>query len=251
MDDPGADLARPRRRPPPDDDLIDMPGMPGDQVSLTRRFVTAAVVLVAAFSVGIAMAVVWQLVGGSDSSENASSSASRSESPSVGASPTTAPTPSATAAAVPVPPDWVAYTDATQQATFSHPPGWGITPVNTGVFFGEPAAESPNGFGAQTIGVVRTTAASPQQAVTDVQQTVYGSASLPGFAPGTPTQANDGSGAWGVSGSYDREGEKVAYAMRSVQAPNAIYVLVARSPAAQQQQLMTLLGALQTSFRPA
>jgi hypothetical protein len=247
MDDPEADRGRPRRRPPPDDDFDDLPG---EQMSLLRRFVTATLVLVAAFSVGIAMAVVWQQIGGSDESDNPSSRVAPSASPAAGTNPTTPPTTAAPAAAVPVPADWVAYTDAKQQATFSHPAGWGQRNSDTGVFFSE-TANTSSGFGPQMIGVARTSDSSAQQAVANVQQSEFGTAQLTNFAPGTPTEANDGSGAWGVSGTYDREGQQVAYMMRSVQAPNAIYVLIARGPVAQQQQIMTLLGALQTSFHPA
>jgi hypothetical protein len=247
---PESGPGRARRRPPPPPPIDDVDDdLRGGEVSLLRRFVTAALVLAAAFSVGIAMAVVWQQVGGSDDSGAAGTS------PTAGASagtPTTAPTASATGpapTAVPVPADWVAYTDATQQATFSHPPNWGQRNSETGVFFSEPA-NTASGFGAQMIGVARSADTSAQQAVTNVQQSEFGTAGLTNFTPGTPTESNDGSGAWGVSGSYDREGQRVAYVMKSIQAPTAVYVLIVRGPADQQQQILTLLGALQSSFAP-
>jgi hypothetical protein len=54
-----------------------------------------------------------------------------------------------------------------------------------------------------------------------------------------------------VAGSYNREGQRVSYLMRTVQASGAVYVLIARVPANQAAGLTTLMGALRASVKPA
>jgi hypothetical protein len=53
-----------------------------------------------------------------------------------------------------------------------------------------------------------------------------------------------------MAGSYNREGQRVSYLMRTVQASGVVYVLIARVPANQAAALTTLMGALRASFKP-
>jgi hypothetical protein len=210
---------------------------------LSRRLITAVLVLAATFAVGVGAAVVWQKVNPSD--DVAASAGPPTTGPTATAPPTGAPTP---AAPVPVPADWVAYTAAAQRATFSHPPTWTERSNETGVFFHEPSASGP---GLQMIGVARVEGMAADAALTHIQQTEFGSAGLTNLTPGTPAPAAGSTDAFELTGSYDRQGARVAYVLRSVPAGGAVYVLFARTAATAAQQRSVLLQSLLASFHPA
>lgn len=243
-----------------DDDFEDdYPG--GEDTGLgpfLRRLVIALVVLGVALGVGVGAGVVWEKVRPSGDDTTSATGATGTE-PS--ATPTTAagattPAPSAAASAQPqvtVPADWVAYTDAVQKATFSHPGSWKQRQDNTGVFFGEPgagAAGTSAEYGPQMIGVARVAGADAATALSKVQAGEFGSVS--GLSQDRSGAATDSSGAptQELAGSYDRDGQRVSYLMRTVDGSGAVYVLIARVPAEASGTLNTLMAALRASFQP-
>jgi hypothetical protein len=244
----GSGPSRRRVRPAAAVDDDDDDGDDDGPVSLSRRLVTAVLVLAAAFVVGIGAAVLWQKVSPSE----ASSDQTAKPAPAT-AGPTGLPSPTAAAtasprAAVPVPADWVPYSAAALRASFSHPPGWSQREDDTGVFFHEP---SPAGPGLKMIGVARVEGKAADAALNQVQQTEFGSAGLADLTPGSPSPVAGGAGAFELTGSYDRQGQKVTYTLRSLSAGGAVYVLCARTASTAQQDRAVLLGALESSFRPA
>jgi hypothetical protein len=146
-----------------------------------------------------------------------------------------------------VPANWVAFTDQTQRATISHPPSWTRRSNTTGVFFHEP---SSSGTGLQMIGIARVGGAAADAALTNIQQTEFGSAKLANLTPGTPTAVEGEAGSFELSGSYDRQGQRVTYTLRSITTGGAVYVLFARTAATADQERSLLLDTLQASFRP-
>ncbi|MEX5637610.1 hypothetical protein [Parafrankia sp. FMc2] len=239
------------------DDADDLPG--GEDAGLgpfLRRLVIALVVLGVALGVGVGAGVVWEKVRPSGDS---ASSAPGSEPSATPTGPAGAPTPSAGAPAggqapAAVPADWVAHTDPDQRATFSHPPTWKQRRDNTGVFFGEPgagAAGTPAEYGPRMIGVARVAGVDAPTALSQVQTGEFGS--VTGLAQDRSGAATDANGAptQELAGSYDRDGQRVSYLMRTVEAPGSVYVLIARVPAHEAGTLNTLMAALRTSFQPA
>jgi hypothetical protein len=223
-----------------DDDEDDGPGIP-----LIRRLITAVVVLAAAFTIGIGAAVAWQKVHPSE--EPAAGPAAVA--PTAQPSSTTQPPPTTPAASgVAVPPDWVPFSDPKVRAAFSHPPNWAQRNNTTGVFFHEPSA---SGFGLQMIGVARVEGKPADAALNQVQQTEFGSAGLSNLTLGSPTPVAGSNGAFELTGTYERQGQKVAYTLRSVSAGDAVYVLFARTAASAESDKTLLLGALESSFKSA
>ena len=266
---------RSRRRPEPDDpdllDDVDFPDDPddrddrddrddeGEDVGLgpfLRRLAIALVVLGVALALGVGAGVVWEKIRPSGRTATAGPAPAPTT-----AAPTEQPSPQPTGAAdggggaqVAVPPDWVEHTDAEQKAKFSHPPVWKLRRDNTGVFFGEPGPGAPGTsgeYGPQMIGVARVEGTDPAAALAKVQESEFGG--VAGLTQERSGPATDSTGAptHELAASYDREGQRVSYLMRTVEAQGAVYVLIARVPADAPATLNTLMGALRASFSPA
>ncbi|WP_243407487.1 hypothetical protein [Frankia canadensis] len=242
------------------DDLVDGRGPVGrdddadaEPMSFLRRLAVAMVVLAVALGVGVGAGVVWEKVR--PSGRTASSGPTPSATPGAAASPSPAGT-AATAPAAPaagqiaVPADWVAYTDPQQKATFSHPPVWKQRRDNTGIFYGEPGAAAAD-YGPQMIGVARIAGADATAALAKVQAGEFDGVS--GLTKDRSGPATDSSGqpTQELAGSYDREGQRVSYLMRTIPANGAVYVLIARVSTSAAASLNTLMGALRSSFSPA
>jgi len=222
-----------------------------------RRLAIALVVLGAALGLGVGAGIVWEKVRPSGHT------ATEAEPPPPAATtapPDEQPSPQASGAPngggtqqVAVPADWVEHTDTEQRAKFSHPPVWKLRRDNTGVFFGEPgtgAAGTSAEYGPQMIGVARVEGNDPAAALAQVQAGEF--AGVPGLTQERSGEATDSTGAptHELAASYDRDGQRVSYLMRTVQASGAIYVLIARVPADVPATLNTLMGALRASFSP-
>ncbi len=244
------------------DDLVDSRGFggrpawgaaaaDGHSMSFMRRVGIALVVLAVALGVGVGAGVVWEKVRPSGHTATAGDLTT----PSASGGPTAAASAPATAAATPaagqvaVPADWVASTDAVQKATFSHPPVWKQRRDNTGIFYGEPGTTSE--FGPTMIGVARVAGADANAALDKVQTGEF--AGVGGLTKNPVSATTDSSGqpTQELTGSYTREGQPVSYAMRTVSANGAIYVLIVRGATSATASINSLMGALRTSFSPA
>lgn len=252
---------------PRDDDLIDGRGSAGrepagrddagaESMSFLRRLAVAMVVLAVALGVGVGAGVVWEKVRPSgrtaaSGSDQPTSGAASSASP--GATATTPPAVAGAGTAatgqIAVPADWVAFTDPQQKASFSHPPVWKLRRDNTGVFYGEPGAKATD-YGPQMIGVARIAGSDATAALAKVQAGEFdGVAGLTKERSGAATDTN-GQPTQELAGSYDREGQRVSYLMRTISADGAVYVLIARVSTSAAASLNTLMGALRSSFSP-
>ncbi|ABW16556.1 hypothetical protein Franean1_7237 [Parafrankia sp. EAN1pec] len=267
----------PRRAAPPRQggfDEVDFPGEPdfpddgdgldgpdgGESAGLgpfLRRLVIALVVLGVALAVGVGAGVIWEKVrpsGDTATTANTPPTATPGTGPSASPAPSTGAPAGGGQPQAAVPADWVAFTDPDQKATFSHPPTWKQRRDNTGVFFGEPGAGAvgtPAEYGPQMIGVARVAGADAATALSQVQSSEFGSVS--GLTQDRSGPATDTSGATvqELAGSYDRDGQRVSYLMRTSEAPGAVYVLIARVRADASASLNTMMGALRASFQPA
>jgi hypothetical protein len=228
-------------------------------MSFMRRLAVALVVLAVALGVGVGAGVVWEKVRPSgrtataaDPSAAAStaSAAGTSAAPGSGGGAATATQSAGQPAAVQiaVPADWAAYTDAVQKATFSHPPVWKQRRDNTGIFYGEPGTASD--YGPQMIGVARIPGADPTAALTKVQAGEFNGVSGLTRERSGPATDTSGQPTQELAGSYNREGQRVSYLMRTVSVSGAVYVLIARVATSAAATLNTLMGALRSSFSP-
>ncbi|ONH26805.1 hypothetical protein [Pseudofrankia asymbiotica] len=212
-----------------------------------RRLVIALVWLGFALGLGVGAGVVWEKVRPSgESAVAAPTSATPTAITSAPAGGTPAPSPSA-AATPAVPSDWVSYTTTASKAksTFSHPGSWAAREDSTGVFFGEPS-------GPRMVGVARRTGVDGAGALSKVQALEFGG--QPGLAvtgSGDVTDPVSGAKVRELTGTYTRQGQKVSYLMRSVDASGAVYVLIVRVPADSDAELDTLMTSLRRSFQPA
>jgi hypothetical protein len=242
------------------DDEDDDAGREGDPgaMSFARRVGVALMVLAVALGVGVGAGVVWEKVRPSGrTATNAatepspSASAPAGDGGATGAKPgaTTPPAGGQAQSQVAVPADWAAYTDDVQKARFSHPPVWKQRRDNTGIFYGEPGTVSE--YGPQMIGVARVSGVDATTALTQVQAGEFDG--VPGLTKERSGPATDTNGqpTQELAGSYDREGARVSYLMRTVEASGAVYVLIARVPTNAAATLNTLMGALRSSFAPA
>ncbi|WP_248840135.1 hypothetical protein [Frankia sp. AgKG'84/4] len=245
------------------DDLVDSRGLggrpargaaaaDGDSMSFLRRLGIALVVLAVALGIGVGAGVVWEKVRPSGHTATAGDPTT----PSASAGPTATATAPATAGGAPpapgqvaVPADWVASTDAVQKATFSHPPVWKQRRDNTGIFYGEPGTTSE--FGPTMIGVARVAGSDAKAALDKVQAGEF--AGVAGLTKNPVSATTDSSGqpTQELTGAYTREGQPVSYAMRTVSANGAIYVLIVRGATSATASINSLMGALRTSFSPA
>jgi len=211
-----------------------------------RRLVIAFIWLGFALGLGVGAGVVWEKVrpsGDSVVTTVATATPTQSASGAVGSQPP-APTASPTSA---VPADWVAYTATSTKAksTFSHPGGWALREDSTGVFFGEAT-------GPRMVGVVRRTGVGSADALSKVQALEFGG--QPGLSvtgSGDVTDPVSGAKVRELTGTYVRQGQKVSYLMRSVDANGAVYVLIVRVAADSDSELDGLMSALRASFQPA
>ncbi|WP_199865737.1 LpqN/LpqT family lipoprotein [Frankia sp. ArI3] len=228
-----------------------------DSMSFLHRLGVALVVLAVALGVGVGAGVVWEKVRPSGRtamdapavpSPSASAAASAPAATGPGAS-AAASTGQSAAGQIAVPADWAPYTDPLQKATFSHPPVWKQRRDNTGIFYGEPGTVSD--YGPQMIGVARIAGADQTAALTHVQAGEFDAVS--GLTKERSGAATDTSGqpTQELAGSYDREGQRVSYLMRTVATNGAVYVLIARVSTSAAATLNTLMGALRASFSPA
>jgi hypothetical protein len=234
------------------DELDDRRGGGGaDSMSFLHRLGVALVVLAVALGVGVGAGVVWEKVRPSG---RTASNAPAVPSPSASATSTPAATgPGAStgqpaAGQIAVPADWAPYTDPLQKATFSHPPVWKQRRDNTGIFYGEPGTVSE--YGPQMIGVARIAGADPTAALTHVQAGEFDAVSGLTKERSGPATDTNGQPTQELAGSYDREGQRVSYLMRTVAADGAVYVLIARVSTSAAATLNTLMGALRASFSP-
>ncbi|MDT3444990.1 hypothetical protein [Pseudofrankia sp. BMG5.37] len=212
-----------------------------------RRLVIALVWLGFALGLGVGAGVVWEKIRPSgESAVAATSSATPTAVTSAPTGGTPAPSPGASATPA-VPSDWVSYTTTASKAksTFSHPSSWAVREDSTGVFFGEPS-------GPRMIGVARRTGVDGAGALSKVQALEFGG--QPGLAvtgSGDVTDPVSGAKVRELTGTYTRQGQKVSYLMRSVDAPGAVYILIVRVPADSDAELDTLMTSLRASFQPA
>ncbi|ETA02796.1 hypothetical protein CcI6DRAFT_01756 [Frankia sp. CcI6] len=245
---------------PDDDDARD--SRQGDRDSDTMPFLhrvgVALVVLAVALGVGVGAGAVWEKVRPSGRTANAvpaptaassGGPAAAAPSPSTGAAGGQAAGGQAAAGQIAVPADWTSFTDTVQKATFSHPPVWKQRRDNTGIFYGEPGTVSE--YGPQMIGVARVAVQDPVAALTQVQSAEFNT--VPGLTRDHSGPATDTSDqpTQELAGSYDREGQRVSYLMRTVSVAGAVYVLIARVSTNVLASLNTLMGALRSSFAPA
>ncbi|EIV94987.1 LpqN/LpqT family lipoprotein [Frankia sp. QA3] len=237
------------------DELDDRRGGGGaDSMSFLHRLGVALVVLAVALGVGVGAGVVWEKVRPSGRTATATT-----PSPSASAASAGPAAPGAGASAAPstdqpatgqiaVPADWAPYTDPLQKATFSHPPVWKQRRDNTGIFYGEPGTVSE--YGPQMIGVARIAGADPAAALSQVQAGEFDAVSGLTKERSGPATDTSGQPTQELAGSYDREGQRVSYLMRTVSAAGAVYVLIARVSTSAAATLNTLMGALRASFSP-
>jgi len=222
----------------------DVPVDPG-MALFWRRLVIALVWLGFALGLGVGAGLVWEKVRPSG---DAATVAAAPTTPTA-AAPAAAPaSPTATAAPTPsVPADWVAYTATTSNAgsTFSHPSSWTIHSDNTAVLFTEPD-------GPRMVGVARRVGVDGAGAVSKVQALEFNG--QPGFTvtgSGPVKDPVSGATVQELTGTYTRQGVKVAYMLHSVDGQGASYVLIVRAPAATSAELDTLMQSLRASFHPA
>ncbi|WP_217465669.1 LpqN/LpqT family lipoprotein, partial [Candidatus Frankia nodulisporulans] len=231
----------------------------GEAMSFLRRVGVALAVLSVALGVGVGAGVVWEKVRPSGHTATAGSNdptpmpTATAAAGGAGAAVATAPAGGGAAAAgtgqVAVPADWVAFTDTVQKVTFSHPPVWKQRRDNTGIFYGEPSTTAE--FGPAMIGAARIEGTDQAAALTRVQAGEFaGVSGLTRERSGPATDSN-GQPTQEIAGSYDREGQRVSYLMRTVAGNGAVYVLIARVSTDASASLNTLMGALRTSFAPA
>ncbi|WP_157734309.1 LpqN/LpqT family lipoprotein [Frankia sp. AvcI1] len=229
----------------------------GDSMSFLHRLGVALVVLAVALGVGVGAGVVWEKVRPSgrtatdaplapSPSASAAASGPAATGPGASAAASTGGPPAAGQIAVPA--DWAPYTDPLQKATFSHPPVWKQRRDNTGIFYGEPGTVSD--YGPQMIGVARIAGTDPTAALTRVQAGEFDAVSGLTKERSGPTTDTSGQPTQELAGSYDREGQRVSYLMRTVAADGAVYVLIARVSTSAAATLNTLMGALRASFSP-
>ncbi|MCM3887367.1 hypothetical protein [Frankia sp. R82] len=224
----------------------------GEPMSFVRRVAVALAVLSVALGVGVGAGVVWEKVRPSGHTATAGAGGpdpTPTVVPPAGA--TSAGTGVATQSAgqVAVPADWVAFTDPIQKVTYSHPPVWKQRRDNTGIFYGEPGTASD--FGPAMIGATRLAGTDQTAALSQVQAGEF--AGVSGLSRDRSGPATDSSGqpTQEIAGSYDREGQRVSYLMRTVPGNGVVYVLIARVSTDASASLNTLMGALRTSFSPA
>ncbi|MBL7518759.1 hypothetical protein I6A84_11710 [Frankia sp. CNm7] len=228
-----------------DEPGIDEPGARAPEVGLglfLRRLVIALVWLGFALGLGVGAGVVWEKVrpSGEEATAGPSPTPSTTQAPTAPPSeppPSSSPTPA-------VPSDWVAANDSASGTTWSHPGTWTMRQDSVGIFYGEPS-------GARMVGVARRTGVDGAGALSKVQALEFGG--QPGLAvtgSGDVKDTFSGATVRELTGSYTRQGEKVSYLMRTVETPNAVYVLIARAPAASDAELDTLMASLRASFQP-
>ncbi|CAO5192748.1 conserved hypothetical protein [Frankia sp. AiPs1] len=228
----------------------------GESMSFLRRLGVALVVLTVALGVGVGAGVVWEKVhpsGRTAASGTGTPSSAPTTVPAANATPTSAASSASSGtsgvAQVAVPSDWVAATDPTVKATFSHPPVWKQRRDNTGVFYGEPGTASE--FGPTMIGVARVNGSDTTAALNTVQAGEFTGVSGLTRERSGPATDSSGQPTQELAGSYDREGQRVSYLMRTVSVNGAVYVLIARVSTSASATLSALMGALRTSFSPA
>lgn len=211
-----------------------------------RRLVIALVWLGFALGLGVGAGVVWEKVRPSG---NGAATAAASATPTPSAPVAAAPSATVSATATPaVPADWTAYTATASNAksTFSHPGAWTIHADNNAVFFVE--ANGPRMVGvARRVGLTDGAAA-----VSKVDALEFNT--LAGHAvtgSGSVKDPVTGAAVWELTGTYTRQGQKVAYMMHSVDAQGAEYVLIVRVPADSSSELDGLMRSLRASFQPA
>ncbi|WP_232303782.1 hypothetical protein [Pseudofrankia sp. DC12] len=211
-----------------------------------RRLVITLVWLGFALGLGVGAGVVWEKIRPSGDATTASSA---SLTPSASAPAAAAPAPRTSATPTPaVPADWAAYTATTSNArsTFSHPGTWTIHPDSTAVFFVEPS-------GPRMVGVARraglTDGAAAVSKVDALEFNTLAGHTVTGS--GNVKDPVSGATAWELTGTYTRQGQKVAYMMHSVDGPGAEYVLIVRVPADSSSELDGLMRSLRASFQPA
>jgi len=210
-----------------------------------RRLVIALVWLGFALALGVGAGVIWEKVRPSGDTATATPSTTSTSSAPAGQTQTQAPAPSASPTSA-VPSDWVSYTTAASKAksTFSHPANWTMREDSTGVFFGDPS-------GPQMIGVARRTGVDGAAALSKVQALEFGG--QPGLSVTGSGDIKDpvsGGTVRELTGTYVRQGQKVSYLMRSVDATDAVYVLIARVSADADAELDSLMSSLRASFQP-
>lgn len=227
-----------------EENTADAPADPG-MALFWRRLVIALVWLGFALGLGVGAGLVWEKVRPSG---DAATVAAAPTTPAAVAPAAAPASPTATAAPTPaVPADWVAYTATTSNAesTFSHPSSWTIHSDNTAVLFIEPD-------GPRMVGVARRVGVDGAGAVSKVQALEFNG--QPGFAvtgSGPVKDPVSGATVQELTGTYTRQGVKVAYMLHSVDGQGASYVLIVRVPAATSSELDTLMLSLRASFHPA
>jgi hypothetical protein len=210
-----------------------------------RRLVITLVWLGFALGLGVGAGVIWEKIR---PSAGAPTAATASLTPTASA-PAAAPTPTSSATPAPaVPADWAAYTATASNAksTFSHPGTWTIHPDSTAVFFVEPN-------GPRMVGVARrvglTDGAAAVSKVDALEFNTLAGHTVTGS--GNVKDPVSGATVWELTGTYTRQGQKVAYMMHSVDGPGAEYVLIVRVPADSSSELDVLMRSLRASFQPA
>ncbi|ADP85066.1 hypothetical protein FraEuI1c_7101 [Pseudofrankia inefficax] len=228
-----------------DDDAADSERPDLGMALFWRRLVIALVWLGFALGLGVGAGVIWEKIR---PSADATTAATASLTPTASA-PAAAPSPTSSATPAPaVPADWAAYTATTSNAksTFSHPGAWTIHPDSTAVFFVEPS-------GPRMVGVARRVGLTDgAAAVSKVDALEFNT--LAGHAvtgSGNVKDPISGATVWELTGTYTRQGQKVAYMMHSVDGPGAEYVLIVRVPADSSSELDGLMRSLRASFQPA